>query len=80
MSQTVFSDGLADAVLRELRVPSGTPAVGDDLINAIVDAMVQANIDLETVNVEEMKCLLTGVLRPVVRRPRRDVSPQLVTL
>ena len=77
MSQSVCSsEGLADAVLRELRVPSGTSAVGDELINAIVDAMVQANVDLETVTTAEMKCLIAGVLRPTVRRPRRSGAPQ----
>lgn len=55
---------LADEILRELHHPSESPVCGEDLVNAVVDTMVQANINLDDVTLDEMKGLLATVLRP----------------
>ena len=63
MSSTLCTDDLAERILNELREAPANSRVGEPLLNAIVDAMVQANIDLDSVSLRDVKNLLSLVCR-----------------
>jgi hypothetical protein len=61
MSSTSCTDEFAGQILKELRANPEDSRVGEAVLNAIVDAMVQANIDLNTVSLRDVKNLLSDV-------------------
>lgn len=63
MGSNLCMDELAEQILSELRRAPEQSLVGENLVNAMVDAMVQANIDLETVSLRDVKTLLSHVCR-----------------
>ena len=63
MSSTLCTDELAGHILNELRNAPENSRVGEPLLNAVVDAMVQANIDLDSVSLRDVKNLLSLVCR-----------------
>ena len=71
MGSNLCMDELAEQILSELRRAPENSLVGENLVNAMVDAMVQANIDLETVSLRDVKTLLSHVCRS--GRTRNDL-------
>lgn len=63
MGSNLSMDDLAEQILCELRRAPENSLVGENLVNAMVDAMVQANIDLDSVSLGDVKNLLSHVCR-----------------
>ena len=69
MSSNLCMDELAAQILSELRSAPTRSQVGENVLDAVVDAMVQANIDLDTVSLRDVKTLLAHVCRTGRDRP-----------
>jgi pantothenate kinase-related protein Tda10 len=68
---------ITEHIRREVRFLAGSPGSGEDLVNAIVDVMVQANVRLETVSLDDMKRLVGDALR--TRKRLREYLPRATT-
>lgn len=63
MSTSLCIDELAEQILCELRHAPEHSRVGENLVNAVVDAVVQANVDLDSITLQDVKTLLSHVCR-----------------